>query len=112
MYYVEFIITLSKDTSGLRGYYGISRKLDTKNNESNVFEPYCYTYCSANGWFYFNTDYKNYTSKCGPGTKIGMLFDLYQGSIKYYLNGVDKGYAVTNDKNLKTGVYYLTFCSY
>ena len=43
-----------------------------------------------------------------PGDKVGFLIDLFNGSIRIYINEVDKGLAVTNESTLKEGVYYLT----
>ena len=40
--------------------------------------------------------------------KIGVLFDMHSGNLKFFLDGRDLGYAVKNEKELTNGEYYVT----
>ena len=45
--------------------------------------------------------WKDYITELDKGTKIGILVDMFRGDLKYFINGVDKGYALQN-KNILT----------
>ena len=52
-------------------------------------------FCCING------DYKPYiTSGIEKNCKIGILADLYLGNLKFFINGVSKGWALENEKKL------------
>ena len=39
---------------------------------------------------------KNYISKVAKGTKVGVLVDMYQGRLKFFINNIDQGWAIEN----------------
>ena len=43
---------------------------------------------------------------------MGLLFDLFNGNIRVYKNDKDQGLAVSGNKDLMKGGYYLTLMCY
>ena len=87
LFYIEFII--GKNSERLNFLcYGLVNELDTTLNKTNF---------SSKGSFFFSPGgfYSNGTYVCSnlknpaAGDKVGLLFDLYNGSMKRFLNDVD-----------------------
>ena len=110
LYYAEFII--GKGCSNLSDLHiGFSRKL-VNQNKSNRYTEFCYTQrCGNCNYFYSDKSDKGFGKSTSPGSKIAFLIDMYHGSIKVFVDNEDVGYAITDNNDLKNGVYYLTLDS-
>ena len=98
MFYVEFTIK----SLGYLGEYisiGLARKIENVNTY-NATKQYSFFLRCTGEFATSNGSFSNYCKKSPQGTKLGMLFDLFRGNIKYFINDVDQGYAVENNSDL------------
>ena len=90
---------------GSNKFVGVSKLLQDFNKE-NVYEQSQYM-LNQNGNLYYNWTNKKYVSKIDNNSVIWVLLDMDKGSLKFIINGVDKGEAIRTD-DLKSGEFYLT----
>ena len=88
-YYFELLIEEDSQYSDWL-MIGVSPKPDDYNtNNCDPKKDSGYYYCSANGEFFSRDRCKTYGEKCPKGTKVGVLLNMYDKSIKFFVNGVD-----------------------
>ena len=61
--------------------------------------------------FFFGSE-TSFTSKAKKGDKIGVLIDMFEGSIKFFINNDDKGYAYQNEKTLTETSLFVSIYAY
>ena len=65
-----------------------------------------YKYCFGFG------SYDSFTDALNKGDKLGVLVDMFEGGIKFFVNNEDKGWAVENEKRLTEIPLFVTVCAY
>ena len=68
---------------------------------------------SNGGIFFSNGGRKNFGKgySLEGGTKIGLLIDMFKGTIQIFIDDKNQGEAITNQAELKTDVFYITLNS-
>ena len=64
-----------------------------------------------NGYKGCFASWSSFTTGCEKGCKIGVLVDMFEGSIKYFINNEDKGWAFQNEKGLTEKPLFITIVS-
>ena len=97
------------DTANDKGcFLGIAPELTDLNayNRDSGFSLRCDSgYFLSNGW-------NKVMDQVKKGTKVAFLVDMYEGSVKVFINGEDKGWMMENVKKLSESPYLVTVFFY
>ena len=70
-----------------------------------------YLFYQSGGSLYYNCTSKGYAESYHEGNEIGILLDMWEGELKFTVNGVDKGVA-HKDKELTESELFFTITYY
>ena len=80
-------------------YIGVAPKFDDPNDGDFNRDKGCFVN-AQNGYKKCFGSYSAFTSELKKGDKMGVLVDMFEGSVKQFINNQDKGWIIQNDKRL------------
>ena len=85
---------------------GVAPKLENYNAVEN-YNKGCY-YCLTSGEKWCFGKSTSFLSQAKSGDKIGVLVDMFEGSVKFFVNNADHGWVYKNEDKLKQNSLFVT----
>ena len=99
------------DPNADRMYIGVAPKFDDPNDGFSNSYKGCFVNASSGNRFCFGTG-TAITPGLKKGDKVGVLVDMFEGSVKLFVNNQDKGWIIQYDQRLTGAPLFVSVAFY